>query len=343
MSQRYIKPPREGDDTVDPWAMPDVTEEVDYEALPTNALGLKPGENHEVIVEEEEEIPVLTAEELELIRKAAYEEGMLQGHEEGHAKGYEAGHKEGLEKGHSEGLVNGQREGEAAGAAIIEERAQVWSALARQLEKPLMHVDSEVEQSLVGLVVELAEEVIRCEIDTNPEVILKVLREATHALPLSARKLSISLNPDDVALVEQSFTEEMLSERGWLVSPDPTLNRGDCQITSEQSYVSVSLKQRVKELMERFLHQSVPAVTLDDAKVLVPESVGMADSPREQSEAEIEQSHDDSLVDTPAMPESIEPRADDAAENVASAAQVDEPSAEQLPADEDDSDAQPQK
>ncbi|GAA5213922.1 flagellar assembly protein FliH [Corallincola platygyrae] len=268
---------------IDSWQLPDVGEEIDFDSIPTNAMGLRPGERHEIEVEEEEEIPVLTAEELELIRKAAYDEGLLQGHEEGHAKGFEEGKKEGFEQGHKEGLVKGQAEGEAAGAALVQERAEAWSALARQFEQPLMHVDGEVERSLVGLVVELAQEVIRCEIATNEEVILKVLREATNALPLSARKLSISLNPDDLALVERHYSEEMLSERGWQLSAEPSMNRGDCQISSEQSYVSVSLKERVKTLMERFLHQSVPALEPDTTPLPAQGTAPVTESPVSES------------------------------------------------------------
>ena len=104
------------------WQIPDVEDDIKQSSSKTNAMGrsvdwyynqrLKEQQQ----VEEIAEIKPLTAEDIEGIRKAAYDEGLLQGHEDGFAQGREEGnalgHAEGLEKGQAEGFEGGLSQGQ---------------------------------------------------------------------------------------------------------------------------------------------------------------------------------------------------------------------------------------
>ncbi|CAK0744328.1 flagellar assembly protein FliH [Gammaproteobacteria bacterium] len=60
----------------------------------------------------EETVPVLpTAEEIEAISRAAYEEGFERGQQEGALQGFEQGHRDGLAQGLEEGLKQGIEQG----------------------------------------------------------------------------------------------------------------------------------------------------------------------------------------------------------------------------------------
>ena len=94
------------EEQADVWPVPNVEKAVDEGQK--NALGLSKTWRYEPPEsDEEEEVVPLTAEDIEAIRQAAYEEGFSQGKEEGFAKGYEegkvAGHNEGLQAGKDEG------------------------------------------------------------------------------------------------------------------------------------------------------------------------------------------------------------------------------------------------
>ena len=99
----------------------------------------------EVDEEAQLEIKPLTADDIEQIRQAAFEEGFGQGKEEGFSKGYE----EGREQGNADGIAHGQAEGKKLGleqaAAEIEQKKLELATLLDQLQQPLLQVDQQVE------------------------------------------------------------------------------------------------------------------------------------------------------------------------------------------------------
>ena len=99
---------------IETWGWPEMGTEAEVE---TNALGLAPDwyrqEQADAALPEEqpeEPAPSTTAEEVEAIRQAAWEEGMRDGREAGFAKGLEEGKLEGLQQGHQAGLEQGREE-----------------------------------------------------------------------------------------------------------------------------------------------------------------------------------------------------------------------------------------
>ncbi len=87
------------------------------------------------------------------------------------------------------------------------------------------------------MVTSLTRELIRVEVQTNPQVILNTIREVIGALPIAGRQTQLSLHPDDLALVKQAYGEDNLAERHWTLQAEPALNRGDLQVHSGDSCV----------------------------------------------------------------------------------------------------------
>jgi flagellar assembly protein FliH len=208
------------------------------------------------VVEEQTEVEIkpLTAEDIEQIRQAAFDEGFAQGKEEGFSKGYE----EGREQGTADGLAHGQAEGKKQGleqaSEEIEQKKQQLAALLDQLQQPLLQVDQQVEQQLLQLCLAMAEAVIAVECKTNPQVILKTLSDATSVLPLQTEHILINLHPEDMAVVEQHFSPEQLAERHWQLRSDPTVEQGGCLLETPLSSMDRSIKHRVQSSLEHFLH-----------------------------------------------------------------------------------------
>lgn len=240
------------------WPSPELTSDKKAPVGKTNALNktLPTQKVAAVAVEEETELDIkpLTADDIEQIRQAAFDEGFAQGKEEGFSKGYE----EGREQGTADGLTHGQAEGKKLGleqaTEEIEQKKQELAALLDQMQQPLLQIDQQVEQQLVQLCLAMAEAVIAVEVKTNPQVILKTLSDATAVLPLQTEHILIKLHPDDIAVVEQHFSAEQLTERHWQLRSDPAIERGGCLLETPLSSMDRTIKHRLQSSLEHFLH-----------------------------------------------------------------------------------------
>jgi flagellar assembly protein FliH len=245
-------------DDLKSWSLPPVKDErkqIDDEA--TNALGLKKTWKYEPPEENIEEPKPLTADEIEEIRQAAFDEGFNQGKEEGFSQGYDegkaAGHEEGLKIGHEEGLAQGL----AAGEEQINELSRQWQTLIEKLHQPLAVVNKNVEQQLFVLVEQLTVAIVRHEAKTNADIIMSAISEAIKALPAQDAQTQIYLHPDDIKRVETAFGEEHIKNSGWRLLPAPQLEIGGCQVENSTSNIDMRIKSRLAEVLEPFLQNAL--------------------------------------------------------------------------------------
>jgi flagellar assembly protein FliH len=251
-----IKPTTEQE--TDVWSLPTIESGNTSKDETTNAMGRKATwrfEPPEAPVEEE--IVPLTAEDIENIRQAAFDEGFNQGKEEGFTKGHEegkvTGHEEGVASGHQEGLETGLAEGKET----IDEQSAAWESLTEQLHKPLHDVEKNVEQQLIHLVVQLTEAITLQEAKTNPDILIGAISAGIKALPSQESQTQILLHPDDIKRVEKQFGAEHVQEQGWRLLAAPQLVPGSCQIENSTSNVDLNIKSRIKEVLDSFLQDAL--------------------------------------------------------------------------------------
>lgn len=255
----YVRPDTENAQ-VEPWGWPQMEVEA---AVETNALGFAPDwyQEAEPVVEpepEQEPLPTITAEELEAIRQAAWEEGMAEGRTAGFAKGLEEGKLEGLQQGHQAGLEQGKEEGVAMGRELVEQQTAHWQSLIDRLAKPLNEVDQAVEQQLVSLVMQLVRSLIGHEAETSPRIVLEALKQGLALLPAAEQGVTLMLHPDDVARVEQAFGVEECAKRQWRLHSEPTFSPGDLQLATGLSSIDLTLTGRIDQLLRNFLRDNAP-------------------------------------------------------------------------------------
>lgn len=169
---------------------------------------------------------VPTAEELEALRRAAYEEGFREGHADGTRRGY------------------------ASGAAAVEAQRTALANLAQQLTAPLADVDEAVIQAISELAILVARHLVRRELKTNPGEIVGVVRETMRHLPLAPRAARIRLHPEDVDLVQTAFALGD-DERGWRLEPDPLIARGGCIVETEVSRIDATVEARLAAIASK--------------------------------------------------------------------------------------------
>ena len=225
-------------------------------------------------VEPEEATPRWpTADELETIRKQAYDEGFAEGREAGR----QAGHEQGYKAGEKEAKKLEQEQ---------KKRLQTLERLIEAQASPLEQLDDEVQEQMVRLVLTLSRQVIRRELQTQPGEILPVIREAVALLPMSARDVRVHVHPDD-----HRFLNELLGEddsgRAWRLVDDPSLTRGGCVVQAERSRVDATLERRLAQLASQLLggreDDLVRDLTRNDAGTAQPQE---SDAPAAAAEPE---------------------------------------------------------
>lgn len=258
LTNKPITPTREMLEILEEWAAPDVSASKKATVVgKTNFLGVPIEELYkakpQLIEPEAEEVPQLTAAEIETIRQQAFEEGFAEGRQAGIEKGYEEGlaqgKEEGLELGHKDGFEAGKEEG----SEDIKQQLARWESLLQQLYNPIERVDKSTEQQLLNLAVMLAESVLRTEIKSNKDSLLAALHESVAALPFNTEFAEIHMHPDDLALIQEQYSEAELAEQKWILKPEAHFNIGDVIVATPNSLIDRTLEQRIKQTFDDFI------------------------------------------------------------------------------------------
>lgn len=180
----------------------------------------------------------MTAQELQEIFDAAEKDGFTQGHTEG------------FEKGKSEGYEAGRQQGLMEMRAHLTLEQQRFQSLANALINPLTAQDNDIEHMLLDVICSLTQSVIQRELLTDSSHILELVKTAVDALPVGSKNIRISLNPDDLVVVETYANEQQLD---WKFFGDTQLQLGGCKVETPESRVDFSVSQRLQTVLEQFL------------------------------------------------------------------------------------------
>lgn len=175
----------------------------------------------EPVVEEVEHIPLPTAEDIERI------------HEEAHASGYQAGYDEGYQAGLAAAQIHGDR----------------LAALAQGLQEAMGSIDQELAESILACSLEVARQITKSTLQSQPEALLPVIREALSALPLHHGPVTLLVNPADKPLIHEHLGDQF-SHAGWQVLEDEEILPGGCRIRAGASEVDATLPTRWRRTLE---------------------------------------------------------------------------------------------
>jgi flagellar assembly protein FliH len=171
--------------------------------------------------------PAIDAAELARLREQARAEAAAQGH----AQGLAAGHAE----GHAAGL--------AAGRAEIEAQAAHWLALARSLPLALKRADAAIAADVVALALDVARQVIGQAYETQPALLLPLVRELLRQEPALQGEPRLLLHPQDAELVAGALGPE-LAAAGWQLRADAAIARGGCLVRAGDGTHDATLPTR---------------------------------------------------------------------------------------------------
>lgn len=150
---------------------------------------------------------------------------------------------EGFVQGRAQAMIEAQHQinefTQQQGQQAARQLAQLFEAAQSQLDK----AEQLSAQAVLELACDLARQVLRHEISSNPNVLLPVIRESLGLLFADSRSVSIKLNPQDLEVLQAALKEEFPALSLNLIS-DASLTRGGCLIESAGTVVDGRLEKR---------------------------------------------------------------------------------------------------
>jgi flagellar assembly protein FliH len=235
----------------------------------TGPVDAAAGESIEVVETLEETFKPITADQLQAITDAAEKEGYDAGYEKGSERGYEEGEK----SGYSAGL-------EKAADKVIE-RCERIDRIIEALLMPLESERKQLEILMIDMICQLTEAVVMREIDSDSSQVIKLVDDALNAIPAGSDKFSLYLNEQDIALVESHLNDQQMDKK-FNYYTDENLLPGGCRLETKNSTVSNTVEQRLKKVIDDFMHKRIAASDeqIEEVKKALDESSPTNDSKR---------------------------------------------------------------
>jgi len=152
-----------------------------------------------------------------------------------HIEAAEVGRKTGFEHGYKDGT-----------ARVRMEALQI-NTLFEHFETAVSDFDQQVGESLVRLAIEIARQVVRRELKTQPQCLLDVVREALAQLP--HQHVNIHLHPDDAHLIRTHLADQV-QHAGHRIREDSGVTRGGCRLDVAGTQVDATVETRWKRVVE---------------------------------------------------------------------------------------------
>ena len=161
------------------------------------------------------------------------------------AEGPDAGTtaKRAHEEGFRHGLEVGLERGKVAGEANALQYNQQFSRIMAGLERAVAGLDQSVADELVKLAVGLARSVIRHHIETCPDAIVPVVREALGGVASFVQHPRLVMHPDDAEIARHDLAEE-LAAHNCRIASDEQMLRGDVRIDDADFELDATLATR---------------------------------------------------------------------------------------------------
>lgn len=147
--------------------------------------------------------------------------------------------------------------------ALLQQNVAQFGALIQGFDAQLDALEQQMAQSIARVATEIARQVVRDELHTDPQRIARVAREAVNAVLMSARHIVVQVHPDDLALVEQGAAE-VIAARGARVVADAGIGRGGCRVLSDVGTIDARISARWQQASSG-LGSELPWTADDDA------------------------------------------------------------------------------
>src|SRR3990167_5673 len=153
------------------------------------------------------------------------------------------GYAEGYAQGHAQATLEGQRQINEYIATQGQDLTANFAALFEQASAQLAASEQVMAQGVLELACELARQVLRHELSTNPNALQPVVREALGMLAVDSKAAVVRLHPLDLELLAEVLRQEF-SSLALTLLPDASVARGGCLVESAGTVVDGTVQKR---------------------------------------------------------------------------------------------------
>jgi flagellar assembly protein FliH len=182
----------------------------------------------------------------EIIEKG-YKEGFNKGYLEGHKKGY----KEGFEKGKKEAEERYKKLKEKL-EKDFQEKIKSLSTFLENLEKEVQNLIINMDKEVLNLATEIAKKLVLKEIQTDPEIPLRIIKEALNYIA-EGTELYIKVNPEEYKFLEENIFKYIPPSQKVKLIPDESISKGGVFIETSMGVIDATFEKRWKKLLETLL------------------------------------------------------------------------------------------
>jgi flagellar assembly protein FliH len=163
----------------------------------------------------------------------------------------QAGHAEGYSQGYSEGFAQGQAQATLEGQRQIKEyienqglqAASAFGQLFESAQSQLAEQEQVMAKGVLELACELARQVVRRELSTNPNALQPVIREALGVLAADSKAALVRMNAVDMDVLSDVIRKEF-SGLALTLLADNSMTRGGCLVEAAGTVVDGTLQKR---------------------------------------------------------------------------------------------------
>jgi flagellar assembly protein FliH len=153
------------------------------------------------------------------------------------------GYAEGFVQGRAQAMLEAQREINEFISNQGQEAAREFARLLEAAHAEFDAAEQATAQGVLELACELARQMLRHEISSNPNALLPVIREALSLLFADSRGVQVKLNPLDLDVLQDVLREEF-PNLPLKLQGDPAVTRGGCVVESGGTVVDGRLEKR---------------------------------------------------------------------------------------------------
>lgn len=158
-----------------------------------------------------------------------------------------------LHAARQEGYRDGYRDGlvalESFKQSFAQQLAQQFGRVMQNFDGEITGLEQQIAASVARIATQLARQVVRNELTSRPEIVVQVAQDAVNAVLMSARTITVHVNPEDHALINLGAADALEARSARLVST-PAVERGGCLVESDAGTVDARISARWQQAVQ---------------------------------------------------------------------------------------------
>mgnify|MGYP001407174420 CR=1 FL=1 len=152
-------------------------------------------------------------------------------------------------EGYKIGLQQGFDAGIADAAAQVQQDREQFQAVLASLNEAVRTADEAISEQLLALALDIAKAMVKDRLNVDPAIILPVVQESIHYLPVAQKPARLIVNPEDAPIVKKYLQEDM-ADTNWQVHEDASVERGGCMVETGDNQIDASNVTRWKRICD---------------------------------------------------------------------------------------------